>query len=146
MTDKHRRMASAQARLRYVPLVAAALIATGGCDAFDPPNAQYGGICVDQVTEERIDDDRCGDFDDEGHASNSGTFFMWISTSSDHMVPARGQKVPATIGSRTVPSGTPVAKGVPTAGGSMTSISRGGFGVKAGTAGGIGSKAGGGGS
>jgi hypothetical protein len=129
-------------RLHYVPLVAAALLTLAGCDAFDPPNAQYGGICVDQVTEERIDDDRCGDFDDEGHASNSGTFFMWVSTSSDHMVPARGQRVPATIGSRTVPSGTPLAKGVPTAGGSMASISRGGFGVKAGTTGGYGSKAG----
>lgn len=88
------------------------------------------------------DRDRCGDYDDEGNADHSGHFFMWISTSSNHTVPALGQKVPATIGSRTVPSGTPLAKGVPTAGGSMTSISRGGFGVKAGTTGGYGSKAG----
>lgn len=142
MTDQQRRKASAHVRLRYVPLVAAALLASGGCDAFDPPNAQYGGICVDQVTEERVNDDRCGDYDDEGRSSHAGYFFMWISTSSNHTVPALGQKVPATIGSRTVPSGTPLAKGVPTAGGSMTSISRGGFGVKAGTTGGYGSKAG----
>lgn len=146
MTDQHRRRASAHIHLRYVPLVAAALLATGGCDALDPPDAQYGGICVDQVTEERLDDARCGDFDDEGNTSSSGTFFMWVSTSSSHTVPALGQKVPSTIGSRTVPSGTPLAKGLPTTGGSMTSISRGGFGVKAGTAGGIGSKAGSGGS
>jgi hypothetical protein len=83
--------------LRYVPLVAAALLATG-CSVFEEPDAQYGGICVDETTQERVDDERCGDYDDEGHAGNGGFFFMWIDTSSTHTVPARGQKVPATIG------------------------------------------------
>lgn len=101
---------------------------------------------MDEKTQERVDDDRCGDWDDEGHASSGGFFFMWIDTHSNHAVPARGQKVPATIGSRTVPAGTAVAKGLPTSGGSMTSISRGGFGAKAGTSGGTGAKAGSGGS
>lgn len=129
-------------KLWYVPLVAAALLASGGCGAFDTPNAQQGGICVDEKTQERIDDDRCGDYDDEGRSSNGGVFFMWISTGSSYDVPARGQKVPATIGSRTVPAGTPIAKGLPPTGGSMSAISRGGFGVKAGSTAGIGGKAG----
>lgn len=128
-------------RLRWVPLVAAALVAAG-CSALDQPDAQYGGICVDEVTQDRVDDERCGDYDDEGHASAGGFFFMWIDTSSSHAVPARGQKVPATIGSRNVPAGTPIAKGVPIGGGSMTTIQRAGFGAKAGTTVGIGGKAG----
>jgi hypothetical protein len=111
-------------------------------DAIAAADAQYGGVCVDEVTQQRVDDDRCGDFDDEGRSSNGGFFFMWISTSSSHSVPAVGHKVPATVGSRTVPSGTPLAKGVPTTGGPMTSIARGGFGAKAGVSGGYGSKAG----
>ena len=132
-------------KLVYVPLVAAALLAAGGC-ASEPPNAQQGGICVDEATQERIDDERCGDYDDEGRSSSGGVFFMWISTGSSYDVPARGQKVPATIGTRTVPSGTPIAKGLPIAGGSMSSISRGGFGVRSGTTAGVGGKAGSGGS
>lgn len=127
--------------LRYVPLVAAALLAAG-CDVLDPPDAQYGGVCVDQVTEQRIDDSRCGDYDDEGNGSGSGSYFMWISTSSGHQVPPYGQKVPASIGSRTVPAGAPVAKGLPASGGSMAAIQRGGFGAKSATTGGIGAKAG----
>lgn len=126
--------------LRYVPLVAAALVAAG-C-AYEQPDAQYGGICVDEVTQQRVEDERCGDYDDEGRGTNSGFFFMWIATDSTHAVPARGQKAPATIGSRTVPPGTPIAKGMPVTGGSMQSIHRGGFGAKAGTTGGYGSKAG----
>jgi hypothetical protein len=141
MTEK-RRLASRGVCLHYVPLVAAALLATGACDIPLQPDAQYGGVCVDEVTQQRVDDDRCGDFDDEGRSSNGGFFFMWISTSSSHTVPAVGHKVPATVGSRTVPSGTPLAKGVPTTGGPMTSIARGGFGAKAGVSGGYGSKAG----
>lgn len=128
--------------LRYVPLLAAVLV-VAGCGVFDDPDAQYGGICVDETTQERLDDERCGDYDDEGHGSHSGTFFMWISTGSSYYVPARGQKVPAHIGSRTVPAGTPIARGLPVSGGSMPSIHRGGFGAKAGTTGGYGSKAGG---
>ncbi|MEU4804393.1 hypothetical protein [Actinosynnema sp. NPDC023587] len=124
-----------------MPLVAAALLASG-CGSLDEPDATHGGICVDEVTQERVDDDRCGDFDDEGRTSAGGFFFMWIDTGSARAVPARGQQVPATIGSRSVPAGTPIAKGMPVSGGSMTSIQRGGFGVRAGTTAGIGSKAG----
>ncbi|MEV8439240.1 hypothetical protein AB0425_17835 [Actinosynnema sp. NPDC051121] len=101
--------------LRYVPLVAAVLVATG-C-AVEQPDAKYGGVCVDEATQVRLDDERCGDYDDEGRNSHGGTFFMWISTSSSHDVPARGAKVPAHIGTRTVPAGTPIAKGLPISGG-----------------------------
>ncbi len=133
-------------RLRYVPLVAAALMSASACDALDPPDAQYGGVCVDQATELRIDDSRCGDYDEEGNGSGPGSYFMWISTGSTQQVPAHGQKVPSSIGSRTVPAGAPVAKGLPAYGGPMTSIQRGGFGAKSATTGGIGAKAGSGGS
>ncbi len=95
---------------------------------------------MDERSNQRLDDESCGDWDEEGRASTGGTYFMWVSTSSAHTIPAKGQPVPSYIGSRTVPKGTPVTKGLPPAGGSMSSISRGGFGAKAGVS--AGSKAG----
>jgi hypothetical protein len=127
-------------QLRLVPLVAAVLIATGACTMAEPPDAQYAGVCVDQVTQQRIDDSRCGDYDDEGRGSDSGSYFVWINTGSTHYVPGHGQRVEGSIGARTVPKGTPIAKGVPAQGGSMSSIQRGGFGMKSATTSGIGSK------
>ena len=121
-------------QLRYVPLVAAALLASGACTS--SPDALYAGVCVDEITQQRVDDSQCGDFDDEGRSSSSGSFFMWISTTSPTHIPAHGQPVVSTIGSRTVPAGTPVAKGLPASGGSMSSVVRGGFGVRAGVSGG----------
>ena len=125
-------------KLRYVPALAALLIAAG-CSALDStPDARYAGICVDPTTNQRVDDDRCGDFDDQGGTSG-GFFFMWIDMSTYHGdVPAVGRPVPRTIGSRRVPAGTPIAKGVPRQGGSLAGIQRGGFGVKAGSTGGSG--------
>jgi len=130
-------------KLSLVPAVAAALLLLGGC-AEEAPDAQYGGVCVDQVTELRIDDSNCGDFDDEGRSGSGGSYFMWISSSSNTIVPAHGQKVPSTIGSRTVSKGTPIAKALPSQGGQMSSITRGGFGVKAGSSSGIGGRSSGG--
>lgn len=98
------------------------------------------------MTELRIDDSQCGDYDEQGNGGGSGSYFMWISTNTAHQVPAHGQKVPPSIGSRTVPAGTPIAKGLPAHGGPMTAIQRGGFGAKSATTGGIGAKAGSGGS
>lgn len=129
-------------KLVLVPAVAAALLLLGACSS--SPDAQAGGICVDEATQVRLDDSACGDFDDEGRSGSSGSYFMWISSSSNSVVPAHGQKVPSTLGTRTVSKGTPIAKGVPAQGGQMSSITRGGFGVKAGSSSGIGGRAGGG--
>lgn len=128
-------------KLSLVPAVAAALLTIGACAA-ESPDAQAAGICVDAVTEVRLEDHVCGDFDEHGHNHSTGTYFMWISTGSTNVVPAHGQKVPQTIGTRSVKPGTPIAKGVPSAGGQMSSITRGGFGVKAGSTSGIGGKSG----
>lgn len=132
--------------LRYVPLVAAVLLTASGCDVFEDPDAEYGGVCVDEVTQQRVDDDRCGDWDDSGHYHGGGTYMMWFPMTYAGDVPGVGQR--AYGGTRTVPAGKPVAKGIPAQGatkasGGMTSVQRGGFGVKAGTSGGTGAKAGG---
>jgi hypothetical protein len=132
--------------LRYVPLVAAMLLATSACDALDSPNAEYGGVCVDEKTQQRLPDDRCGDWDDAGDYHGGGTYMMWFPMSYGGDVPGVGQR--AYGGTRTVPGGKALAKGVPSAGataksGGMSTIQRGGFGVKAGTSGGTGAKAGG---
>lgn len=129
-------------KLRYVPLVASALLATGTVAACTPPDAQYAGICVDPRTHQRVSDDRCGDYDNTGHAEHTtgGFFYMWFPTTYGGHIPPIGERAPAHAGTRTVPAGTPIARGVPPQGGSMSSITRGGFGIKAGTTGGIGAK------
>ncbi|MEU0465051.1 hypothetical protein ABZ215_13690 [Amycolatopsis sp. NPDC006131] len=128
--------------LGYVSAVAALFLA--GCDGATPPDAQYGAVCVDQATGTRLDDDACGDWDDTGNASTPGMFFLWVPMSNGAtVIPPVGSRVPANVGIRNVPSGAPVAKGMPKTGGSVSSIQRGGFGVKAGTTGGTGAKAGG---
>ncbi|QYN17534.1 hypothetical protein [Amycolatopsis sp. DSM 110486] len=135
--------------LTYVPLIAAAFIAGGalaGCDVFDSPDATYGGVCVDQRTQQRLPDDRCGDFDDRGIGSGVGSYWMWMPTDNDrYSVPSVGQRVDTKAGTRTVPAGTPISKGVPPKGGqSMKTVQRGGFGIKSGSTSGIGAKSSGG--
>lgn len=131
--------------LKWVPLVSTALLAMACTEATPPPDAQYGGICVDEVTYQRIDDDRCGDYDSEGVGSNSGTFFMWINNTSTTYIPPSGGYVPRDLGVRKLPSNTPIKLGVPKTGAtSMSTLTRGGFGVKAATVGGIGGKSSGG--
>lgn len=141
-TAEHRRR---RIQLVRVPALAAALVAGGllsGCDD-EPPDAQYGGVCVDETTHVRVDDSRCGDYDDEGRIDQGGHHMTWIHVGSTATVPAHGQHVPDNLGSRTVPKGTPIAKGVPAQGGQMATLQRGGFGAKAGTVAGVGAKAGG---
>lgn len=128
--------------LKWVPLVSTALLAMA-CTESVPPDTQYGGICVDEVTYQRIDDDRCGDYDHEGSSSSSGTFIMWVNNASTTYIPPTGGSVPRDLGVRKVPSNTPIKMGVPKSGAtSMNSLVRGGFGVKAATVGGVGGKAG----
>lgn len=137
-----RRMVGRGPVLGYTAVAASFWLA--GCSMFDSPDAQYGGICVDQVTQQRVDDSRCGDWDDDGFYSGAGTYMLWYPMTYGGDVPAVGQR--ATGGVTRVPAGAPIAKGVPKQGatgkaGGMTSIKRGGFGAKAGTSGGTGAKA-----
>jgi hypothetical protein len=147
--------------LRYTTYVAALFVAGGpalsACDALagldSTPDATYGGVCVDQVTQERVDDNDCGDWDSEGFYSgspgyngyNHGTYMMWYPVSFGGDVPRVGQRI-TSGGVTKVPSGAAIAKGIPKEGataksGGMTAIKRGGFGIKAGTSGGTGAKA-----
>lgn len=122
-------MSSNAVRLSYVPVVAALLVLTG-CANGSTATPEEAGICVDEATNIRIDDDRCGDFIEHGHSVNSGTYVMWMDTRGSHTVPATGSYVPSNIGHRnTIPNGRPIAKGVPSSGGQMSAIARGGFGI-----------------
>lgn len=137
--------------LRYAAFVGS-LIAAGGLTAAcdlppDAPDAQYGGVCVSHVTGMRVDDDQCGDWDATGFYDGgpTGNYMVWYPITSTYDVPAVGQRLTGTPPLR-VASGTPIAKGVPTAGasakaGGMAAIQRGGFGIKSGTSGGTGGKA-----
>ena len=103
----------------------AALAASEGVDGEDP---RYAAVCVDQRTNNRLDDDACGDWDDDGVGHVLGTYFMWLPIGDSAYVPPVGRPLAAGQGVRTIPQGTPVAKGAPRAGGSVT---RGGLGASA---------------
>lgn len=109
------------------------------------PDAQYAAVCMDQRTGTRLDDDACGDWDDEGIGHNAGTYFLWMPMSATNAtIPPVGGRFtnrPPTV--TRFPPGAPVSKGAPKTGGGVGAIQRGGFGIKSGTAGG--SKAGSGG-
>ena len=121
-------MSSNAVRLSYVPVVAALLVLSGCANGSTTP--EEAGICVDEATNIRIEDDRCGDFIEHGHSVHSGTYVMWMDTRGSHTVPATGSPVPSNIGHRnTVPHGKVVAKGLPSGGGQMSTIARGGFGI-----------------
>lgn len=122
-------------KLSYVPVVAALLVLSG-CSNSPAAQPEYAGICVDEATHMRIDDDKCGDYTEHGHSVNSGSYVMWFSTNTqngtrDYHVPGVGHNVISAPGHRmTVPAGKTAVKGVPTTGGYMnTIVTRGGFGV-----------------
>lgn len=141
-------------RMMVVPAAALTLLLTG-CDAdtngqpVTAEQAQYAAICVDPRNpndpndDVRLDDDACGDDDDDGRAHNSGGFsFVWIdlgdSRNHSRSIPPRGGPVPYGYGSPTHPRGSVVMKQLPPAGVSKisevktlpnTRVGRGGFGV-----------------
>lgn len=92
-------------RLRYVPLIAAALLVTaplvGGISFTD----EYHGLCVNESTQLRVHPNACGSPDSQGHTTATGHYYRWIDTNSTVPVPALGQHVPVYIGLRTLPSG-----------------------------------------
>lgn len=145
-------------KIMFVPFVAAFAAAIASCDALsdldadvdDAPDAQYAGICADS-NDVRIDDSRCGDYDDEGFLSSSdGTHYIWYPinyNNGNYQMPPVGSYSYQFVGRdkalTKVPKGTPIAKGIPAKpSGNMSSIQRGGFGIKSGTTGGSGAKAG----
>ena len=83
-----RRLRSAHVGLGLTVMAAAALT---GCAADEP---DYAAICVDPITEERIDDDLCDDSDDPSdyHGSGGGFFWFYVNTSSSHPIPAVGSR------------------------------------------------------
>lgn len=135
------------------PLMAAGVLAVVGgiiaavllsnVDFEDSPDADMMALCSNSIGE-RIDDDQCGDWDENGNALTPalpGNYFMWVDTRAySGQVPPVGQRI--TVGSRNLPKDRAAAKGAPKAGGSLTEIKRGGFGVKSGAVGGA--KSGGG--
>lgn len=112
--------------------IAAVLLANAGS-----PDADMMGLCSNAANE-RIDDDQCGDWDENGNALTPalpGNYFMWVDTRAySGQVPPVGQRI--TIGSRNLPKDRAAAKGAPKTGGNVAEIQRGGFGVKSGSVGG----------
>ena len=143
--------------LILLPTVAAVVMALGACDTntqgqqietFNSDQAQYAAICTDLKDRDnpnddvRVDDDQCGEDDEDGNAQHGGFSFIWIDLGSNHhqTVPAHGQTVPRTLGTNTHPKGAVVMKKLPAT--SFTTaqvktgavkpaspIQRGGFGV-----------------
>lgn len=114
-------------------MVAACLVVGGGLTALataveDGEDPEYAAVCMDQRTNVRLDDDACGDWDDDGVGHTAGTYFMWLPIGNGVDVPPVGRPLAAGQGVRTIPQGTPVAKGAPKAGGGIT---RGGLGQTA---------------
>ncbi|MEV1286544.1 hypothetical protein [Micromonospora sp. NPDC049679] len=141
------RRKSASVTLGVTSLLAVAL--TAACspqrvDGSSDDGAEYGAVCGDPQTQERLDDDDCDD--DSGHQSRGGWYFI----PAGRPYPAKGQKVSG--GSFTRPSGGSTVKygGASPTGGTFAksggnaatgggaesgSVSRGGFGGKAGGSG-----------
>ncbi|UKD50944.1 hypothetical protein L3Q65_00680 (plasmid) [Amycolatopsis sp. FU40] len=137
-----RRLIGRGPALGCAAMVAGVLLS--GCGVFGAPDAEAGGVCVDKATGMRIEDSRCGDWDDRGWYDGPGSYMVWYPATYAGDVPAVGQR--AVGGTRTVAGGTPLAKGVPVSGasaqsGGMPGLKRGGFGKASGTSGGTGAKA-----
>lgn len=123
-------------RLRHVPVVAAMLLSATACFP-EAPDAQRAGVCVEESTQKRVEDERCPPTDEEGRPTQpgGGLFVMWFVMNHTGSVPAVGEH--AAGGTRTYPRGLPVTMGVPRQGasaasGGMQGLSRGGFGARAG--------------
>lgn len=143
-------------RLILLPTVAAVLVLIGACgldangqpiETFNADQAQYAAICTDlrdvnnPNDDVRVNDDQCGDDDEDGNASNGGFSFIWIDLGrNSQWVPTHGQTLPRNLGTNTHPRGAVVMKQLPSGTFSTSSIKsgavkpaspiqRGGFGV-----------------
>jgi hypothetical protein len=121
----------------------AAALFLSGCDVAQEP--EYGAVCVQESTGNRLPDDACGDADDEGHSHSPGMIFLWMGSGGGY-VPPVGQRVAPGSGPlpksysvpgmvRSVPKGAPTAKGLSSTGGQVQRGGLGQSGAKAGTSG-----------
>lgn len=115
--------------------ITAAVVGAGalvvGAIVADDDEPEYQGVCVDQTTQQRIDDDYCNN----GGHYHGHSFVGWYFFSMGHSAPRIG--APVSGGSYQVPDRTYVRGGVPREGGSISSATtksgskttvRGGFG------------------
>lgn len=133
-----RRMRSAAVALGLTALVAEALT---GCGDDNNKKADYAAICVNPVTNERIDDSQCHD-DREYDGHSGGFYWFYVPTGGGYVMPPVGNHyiinggatyhVPASTGGRTT---TIQRGGIPNTGGKVSTVSRGGFGGSGGKAG-----------
>jgi hypothetical protein len=131
MTAPRRRMRSAGITLGLTALVAASLT---GCSS-DEDQPDYAAICVNPQTQERADDGNCKD-EQEYHGSGAGFFWFYMATRGNAFAPPVGGRYNASDGTYTVSNarntqgGTPTVQrgGLDTKGGSIGTITRGGFG------------------
>ena len=108
----HRRLRSVAITLGAVPLLATGLT---GCGS-DDDDYDYSAVCVDQATQQRVDDDEC---DDDGRDGVHGWYFIPVGFYAGGI----GQRVGG--GSFATPSGSHIKGGVPKTG---ATVQRGGFG------------------
>lgn len=125
-------MSDAQAAVVILGGVAAVAIGLGVIAATSGPEHDYTTLCQD-ADYVRVEDTRCDQ-------NSSGSFVMFISTSSNYHAPAIGGKIDQSRVVKTVPAGKTVQKGAISASGGVVKnspgITRGGFGIGKGSSGG----------
>lgn len=133
-TPSRRRMRSVGVALGLTALVAESL--TGCSD--DKKKADYAAICVNPVTNERLDDKQCKD-DREYDGHSGGYYWYYVPTGGGYIMPPVGQHYPISGGTYHVSGlqngGRPVTVqrgGIPNTGGKVSTVSRGGFGSSSG--------------
>ena len=122
-------------------LFAAAVLTGCGSD----PEPDYQGVCVNQSTQTRVEDDQC---DDDGHRAGGGggIGFAWLLFASGRRFPPIGGRMTGYPGAvRTLPDGhSGTFGGATRTGGTVTkssvksAASRGGFGATSRNSGSVG--------
>lgn len=99
-------------------------ILAAGCDVNATPD-QYAAVCIDRVTQIRVDDSQCGMYN-TGAAVATADEWDYIDTDlyPDYVLPRRGARINVTNINivHTVPASTVVYRSVPTAGGAFASV------------------------
>jgi hypothetical protein len=115
----------AQRKSTVVVLGITALLAPSlsACSSSDDVDNQ--AVCVDQETQQRVDDNQCADERSSGGLGASPFLWYFLGTTVGRGFPAIGQRVPAGGTYTTPSSGSYRRGGVPSAGGN---VPRGGFG------------------
>lgn len=119
-----------------VAVAGLALLTTGitGC-SFGAAEDDYAAVCIDETTQQRVDDGRCGDV---GGTSFIAPFLWYYIGRNATRLPAVGERV--TGGTMSRPSAGRIGSGYAREGGAIT---KGGFGSRAKSGGGLGGGSGG---